>query len=64
MKRILDLCMACKYLELSPVVFRKLYSKACVKRPLKKKDKTKILMTNGSLIKVKSIAECNTFDRH
>ena len=30
-----------------------------------KKDKTKILMTNGSLMKVKSIAEgafCNTFD--
>ena len=35
-----------------------------------KKDKTKILKTNGSLIKVKSIAECslgafcNTFDLH
>ena len=34
-------------------------------------DKTKILMTNGSLIKVESIAECsplsilcNTFDLH
>ena len=28
-------------------------------------DKTKILMTNGSLTKVKSIAEfCNTFDLH
>ena len=28
-------------------------------------DKIKILMTNGSLIKVKSIAEfCNTFDLH
>ena len=33
-------------------------------------DKTKILMTNGSLMKVKSIAECslgpfcNTFDLH
>ena len=43
----------------------------CVKRPLKI-DKTKILMTNGSLMKVKSIAICspwgilqsicNTFD--
>ena len=28
-------------------------------------DKTKILMTNGSLMKVESIAECcNTFDLH
>ena len=42
----------------------KKYSKTCVKRPLKI-DKTKILMTNGSLMKVKSIAEfCNTFDLH
>ena len=30
----------------------------CVKRPLKKKDKAKILMTNGSSMKVESIAEC------
>ena len=30
-----------------------------------KTDKTKILMINGSLMKVKSIAECcNTFDLH
>ena len=36
----------------------KLYSKTCVKRPLKI-HKTKILMTNGSLIKVESIAECS-----
>ena len=47
-----------------------MYSKTCVKRPLYKKGKTKILMTNGSLMKVKSIAECslgafcNTFDLH
>ena len=34
------------------------YSKICLKRPLKKKDKTKILMTIGSLMKVESIAEC------
>ena len=34
------------------------YSKICLKRPLKI-DKTKILMTNGSLMKVKSIAECS-----
>ena len=27
-------------------------------------DKTKILMTNDSLMKVESIAECNTFDLH
>ena len=44
-------------------------SKTCVKRP-QKIDKTKILMTNGSLMKVGSIAECspwsilNTFDLH
>ena len=34
------------------------YSKTCIKRPLKK-DKSKILMTNGSLMKVQSIAECS-----
>ena len=27
-----------------------------------KVDKTKILLTNGSLMNIKSIAECNTFD--
>ena len=32
------------------------YSKTCVKRPLKI-DKTKIVMTNGGLMKVESIAE-------
>ena len=32
------------------------YSKTCLKQPLKK-DKTKILITNGSLMKVKRIAE-------
>ena len=37
-----------------------IYSKTCVKWPLKI-DKTKILITNGSLIKVKSIAECSTW---
>ena len=35
-----------------------LYSQTCLKRPLKI-DKTKILMTNGSLMKVESIAECS-----
>ena len=34
------------------------YSNTCVKRP-PKIDKTKILMTIGSLMKVKSIAECS-----
>ena len=34
------------------------YSKTCLKQPLKK-DKTKILITNGSLMKVESIAECS-----
>ena len=43
-----------------------MYSKTCLKRPLK----TKVLKTNGSLMKVESIAECslgafcNTFDLH
>ena len=35
------------------------YSKTCVKRPLK--NGQKILMTNGSLMKVESIAECSLF---
>ena len=45
------------------------YSKTCVKRPLKI-DKTKISMTNDSLMKVKVLqnpplgAFCNTFDLH
>ena len=39
-------------------------SKTCLKQPLKI-DKTKIFMTNGSLIKVESIAAFfNTFDLH
>ena len=33
------------------------YSKTCLKQPLKKTKKT--LITNGSLIKVKRIAECS-----
>ena len=33
------------------------YSKTCVKRPLKHRQ-NKDLMTNGSLMKVESIAEC------
>ena len=53
------------------------YNLTCLKRPLKYRqnghsniDKTKVLMTNGSLMKVESIAECslgafcNTFDLH
>ena len=35
-----------------------MYSKTCVKQPLKFRQK-KILMTNGSLMKVESIAECS-----
>ena len=35
-----------------------MYSETCVKQPLKK-DKTKFLTTNGSLMKVWSIAECS-----
>ena len=45
--------------ELGVLKIRKeMYSKTCVKWPLKI-DKTKILMTNGSLMKVESIAECS-----
>ena len=45
------------------------YSKTCLKRPIKI-DKTKVLKTNGSLMKVENIAECslgaffNTVDLH
>ena len=40
------------------------YSKTCVNGH-SKINKTKILMANGSLMKVESIAECcNTFDLH
>ena len=40
------------------------YSETCVNSH-SKIDKTKVLMTTGSLMKVKSIAECcNTFDLH
>ena len=35
-----------------------MYSKTCVKRN-SKIDKTKILMTNGSLMTVESVAECS-----
>ena len=46
------------------MMFYYTYSKPCVKRPLRI-DKTKVLMTNGSLMKVESISEfCNTFDLH
>ena len=34
------------------------YSKTCLNLPLKN-DKTKYFMTNGGLMKVKSIAECS-----
>ena len=46
-----------------------LYSKMCLKRPLKNRQ-NKVLMENGSLMQVKSIEECslgafcNTFDLH
>ena len=47
-----------------------LYTVNRSKMATQKKDKTKILTTNGSLMKVESIAECslgafcNTFDLH
>ena len=36
---------------------KNIYGKTCVKRPLKNRQ-TKVLMTNGSLMKVETIAEC------
>ena len=47
----------------------RVYSKSCLKQPLKNR-KNKGLKTNGSLMKVESVAECslgafcNTFDLH
>ena len=47
-----------------------MYSKTCLKRPLKKKDQKFVFKTNYRLMQVKSIAECskrafcNTFDLH
>ena len=35
------------------------YSKTCVKQSLKKLDRTKTLMTSGSLMKVESITQCS-----
>ena len=43
--------------------FSRHYIETCVKRPLKNRQ-NKVLMTNGSLMKVESIAECYTFDLH
>ena len=41
------------------------YSKTCLKRPLKNRQKQRsYLKTNGCLMEVKSIAFCNTFDLH
>ena len=37
------------------------YSKTCLKRPLKI-DKINVLMENGSLMKVESIAECSPWN--
>ena len=47
-----------KIFELISNVYNKC-SKISLKLPIKNIDKTKILMTNGSLMKVKSIAECS-----
>ena len=48
-----------KKTDFTGMIARLIYSKTCLKRPRKKKkDKTQILMTNGSLMQVESIAEC------
>ena len=50
--------------------YKVLYTVKPVQKGHSKRDKTKILMTNGNLMKVESIAECskgpfcNTFDLH
>ena len=50
-----------------PFYKRSVYSKTCLRRPLKNRQ-NKGVKTNGSLMKVESIAECslgafcNTFD--
>ena len=49
-------CLVSSFIRQKYYIF--LYIKTCVKRLLKI-DKTKILITNGSLMKVKSIAECS-----
>ena len=42
-------------------LFKKNYSKICLKRPLKN-SQNKDLTENGSLMKVESIAECSFWD--
>ena len=60
----------CRAVMLIRILKTKIYSKTCLKRPLTNRKKTKVLKTNGSLMKVESIAECslgafcNTFDLH
>ena len=44
---------------LKHICFVFFYSKTCLKRRLKNRKKTKVLKTNGSLMKVQSIAECS-----
>ena len=51
-------CSVCSMFDDRPAEKNTNYSKTCVKLPLKK-DKTKILMTNGSLMKVENIVECS-----
>ena len=43
---------------------RKRYTVEPVQNGHSKIDKTKVFMTTGSLMKIESIAECNTFDLH
>ena len=51
-------CPGNTHISLQGCIHRVLnFSKTCLKWPLKI-DKTKVLMENGSLMKVKSIAEC------
>ena len=46
------------YVQLLKQITRRAYSKTCVNSHTKK-DKANILMTNGSLMQVKCIAECS-----
>ena len=62
MQEIKDLYLNAMYPEVTLIYASTV---ALVKNGHSKIDKTKIFMTNGSLMKVKSIAECsNTFDLH
>ena len=61
-KSVIDWCLFISNVSETEMLNYYFYSKTCLKRPLKI-DKTKVLMENGSLMRVESIEEfSNTFD--